>query len=255
MERELIMNFIKKEIDELKKNTDGMTNTQKFDHIYYYYKFHFVFLIVMTFFIGSLIHTITTQKDPHFYGLFINVSPNENERNYLSDFYAESFDVNLSKESITFDDTLFLSSGVDSMMDIAGQEKLVALIATSTVDVVATEEETFYSLAYSNMMHDLRDCFSEEELEKYEPYLCYIDKEVLDRMESARYETPAEEFVIEPYPATLEEMIDPMPVGLLVGNNTNLGKSYRFMGNGIMGIPGTTKQLENAKNFISVALN
>ncbi|MFI3174290.1 MAG: hypothetical protein R3Y53_03695 [Bacillota bacterium] len=249
------MNLIKKEIAELKNNTEGMTNAQKFNHIYYYYKFHFVFVVVMVVLLGSLIQTVVTKKDTHFYGLFINVIANENERNYLTDFYAEQFEVDLKKEEIVLDDTLFFTSDSQDMMGMASQQKLVALVATGSADTIAAEEDTFFSLAYSNFFYDLRDCLSDKEIALYEPYFCYIDKDVLDILEEARYETPTEEVVIEVFPESLEEMTNPIPVGLLVGSQTNLGKTYRFMGTGVIGIPASTQQLEQAKDFLSVALN
>lgn len=254
-ESERIMNFIKKEFEAFKKNTDGMSKAQKFDHIYYYYKFHFVFVIIMVLMIGNLTHSIMTKKDANVYGIFINVTSNETERNYLIDLYAESFGVDLKKEEIVLDETIFYGSEAQSVLDIASQEKLAALMITGTADVIATEEETFYSLAYSNMFYDLRDCLSDAEIEMYEPYFCYIDKAVLDFIESSSIAAPFDEVVVEVYPSTIEEMENPIPVGLLIGNHTNLGRSYYFMGTGIIGIPLTTDRLENTKNFLSVALN
>lgn len=249
------MNFIKQELELLKKNTDNMSNQQKFNHIYYYYKFHFIFVVIMVVFIGNLVQTIATQKDTNFYGIFINVSANETQRNYLSDLYAQTFDVNPKTEAIILDETLFSTTDTTQKLDIVDQEKLIALMLTGTADVISAEEETFYYLAYSDLFYDLRNCLSDAEIEMYAPYFCYIDQAILDSMSVTINENPSAELIIDTYPTTIDDMTNPIPVGILVRNNTNLSKAYQFQGTGIVGIPLTTERLENTKNFLSVALN
>lgn len=234
--------------NKFKERTKNLSRKQKFDYYWNYYRFYALAIIVGLAVVGDIFYSYYTAKETIFYGAFVNALPTDDEVDKLTELFIEKAEIDINESEFFLDSTLYVDLETDNS-DRTGQQKLITLIAAANLDLIGTDETTFKYFAYDDAFLDLTTCLSQEEIEKYEPYFYYIDKKALDIIHS----DTREDFYDYVMPSKYEEMDTPIPVGICVSEEHQLGKSYMFKGkNGVIGIVQNTKRINETLDFISV---
>lgn len=150
------------------------TFKQKYQYFKDYYRTPLIIAVLSLALIGVLLYNFMTRKDYAFYAALINCSPYP-ENEWFADDYASVAGIDTDREAICFDTSLYYvldSMDQDSLITV---QKLDTLVLSGTLDVMLGGGDEFAHYANPLLFTDLREVLTKEQLEKYEPYLYYVD--------------------------------------------------------------------------------
>lgn len=243
-------------MDEFKEEREALKNADfktKWNYFWDYYKLHTIIGSAILIFIVTMAYSILTTKDYAFYAAMVNSTAvvTEDITTFKEDYmtYAQ---IDPDEYEVQMDYSLMYKKNPKSELEKNASEKLLIYTSAGQIDAMVCGADSFPHQAAQGNFYDLREILTEEQLEKYEPYFCYVDQAILD----ARNEVPISGELNEVYPEAgdprkPEEMENPIPVGLLVTDCTKLTDTYYFEGDYIaVGVVANTTHLENALKFI-----
>ncbi len=221
----------------------------KVDYYWYYYKVHVITTIALTWFFGSIIYNYATQLPVAVNVTTINALEQEDMTDKFVEDFAQYFGLSSKEYDYDFDATTMLDHEHQDMHYVAGQQKLISLIASKAIDVFAADSFTYLTMIGTGMYMDLNETFSPEELELYKDNLFYVDKYLLDNPDIAASMPDEELAKIDPNkPETME---NPIPIGLTVPEDSVYMDAYRFIHDDmIVGIVINSERIDSAKIFI-----
>lgn len=125
-----------------------------------------LFLII----IGSLIYTSATHKDVAAQIVFINAinSPEADE-------FSEFMGLDLKKSEAIFDTSVYINVDMSDSSSYVNVQKLFALIAAEECDVIVGDPKTMTFYGDSEFYADLRNVFTESELEALGDKIVWYD--------------------------------------------------------------------------------
>ena len=156
--------------DEIKEERsrllEGKSTGYKIKYYVYYYKWYALGLVAALILIGSVIHSIRTNKDSALGVALINAAYDVDFDVVSAEFesYAEIDD----KHRAELDSSFTLSYDGEGAYDMQSEEKLFLTVATGQIDVVIAPESIFKRFADIGYISDLGDFLSEEDLSKYD---------------------------------------------------------------------------------------
>lgn len=152
-------------IDDIKEShgmTKGKGIKYKFNYFWEYYKWPTIGVIVGLIFIISIVKTIVTNKDIGFEAVLVNSldSPSES-------YFENLFGIDTSKQEVILDNSYTMYASTESYNEatVNSSQKLVAVVAAGSADVFIANSEITENYFNSEFFADLRDYFSNEELE------------------------------------------------------------------------------------------
>lgn len=148
----------------------ALSPKKKLEHILYYYKWYILAGIGLLWLLIALITTIFgNQKESLISGIFLNVATSEDGYTYLEDGYWEACgsDSNTRAE-VTTSRSLDFSTEVLSEDDSMSFIIVSSMIAARTLDYIITDESTLEGFWEQEVVLDLREILSEEELAGYD---------------------------------------------------------------------------------------
>ena len=219
-------------MDEFKEERAAMKNgtpKEKLAYFFDYYKWYVIVGVIAVIFAVTLIHQVATRKDTAFYALMLNVSA----YNYMDDSenanaFAEYAGIDTKEYDIQYDTTVQI--GTDAGDDYNSSQKLMVYIAAAELDVMVSDADSLAHYAYLGDFYDLRDFLSAEQLEKYADSFYYIDGAVKDEIQAASENGVLDYQPVYGDPHHPEDMADPIPAGLFLGEDCSLLKDYYFRG-------------------------
>ena len=244
-------------MDEFREEREALkhgTWKEKLSYFFDYYKWHVVVTIAAIIFIVSITYQIVTRKDTAFYAAMVNAIEQNSAEEYTRRF-AEYAGIDLEEYDVLLDTSMRIDLTTLDQITISSSEKLMALIASKTIDVFITDAAIMEQHANSDTFLDLREFLSEEQFAKYEPYFYYIDQAVVDE-KNARYQSHDSNYVPEyPDPRNPEAMQEPIPVGIYLNDSCALRNYYYYAeGDVIVGIVGNTERAEATSMFLDFIL-
>lgn len=223
------------------------------EYFWDYYKLHmFVFLAVVGF-LGNLGYTKLTAKEIILSGTLLNqynILGDEPTANLVDTFMVEQgFDADETK--VELNTSLRYSNNGDSSLNDATIQGLLAQCSGGTMDFVTGDMEAMTIFAYGDYFYDLREVLTEEEIEIYEPYFLYIDRDYQRQVDEA-FENPEVLLTMLPpdmrYP---EEMVDPAPILInLEGTNLYTDIYLELVDTLCFGFTVNSPNLETSKEFL-----
>lgn len=249
-----------------------------------YYKIPTAVIIATIIFTVCLIKDMSSNLPYGFYAVMINSTLHPEGQDIGEDF-AQYAGIDTENYYCLVDGTLTLSTSTYNTYDVSTQEKLMAITAAGDLDVMIADQSVFELYARNSYMTDLRDVLSEEELSKYDGYIYYFDKAIIDAIEDGSYEasydasaqedasdeassdatvseddisymlgisTPdsiiTEENFVLPDPETME---DPIPVGIVLTDSAFMKSTSTYAGSvPIFGIIGNSSRTDVAIRFL-----
>lgn len=154
-------------IDDIKENTAKMKGRSFKDKVQYFIQYYGVTTIVIIavgFFLFSIIKTMVTAKDTAFQAIMINAYqiPSEEE-------FAEYAGIDLEEYDVMFDNSYMLYTDPNTYNETAytTAQKLMAVVASGTADVMLGDKENIESYMSSGFFGDLRDFLDEKTIESF----------------------------------------------------------------------------------------
>lgn len=241
-------------MDEFKEEREALKKgplQDKIKYFIYYYKWHTIAVAAAIILAVTLIHDIVSAKDYAFYAAFINSIELDNSEEFNNAF-IEYAGIDTNEYEVAFDTTMYLlGSGSGDQLSVAASQKLVAYMAAGEFDIFSANYSLFSDYANSTYLFDLREILTEEQLKACEPYLYYVDRTVVEKIEEVESSLEPMDMPEVPDPSKPGEMEDPVPVGLFASELESLTNYYYLSEEGsAIGVPVNTKNLENAIKFI-----
>lgn len=242
-------------MDEFREEREALKNADlktKWMYFLDYYKWHTIGIIAGIIAVISFIYSAVTAKDTAFNAYFVNTYADTVKSEAFVNDFAAFAQIDLNEYYATIDTSMQMS--IDSLdeMTISSSERIMVTIAAGEVDFLAADEKTFSTYGTPDTMYDLREFFTEEELEKYKDYIYYVDMEEVRRKQKILDEGFVDSYVPKEYDHLApEEMTDPVPIGLCIQDCPKLKDTYYFKGDITpMGIVGNTKHPETVRLFL-----
>ena len=199
-----------------------------FEYFYDYYKFEAFVIFGVLFFIGNLAFTKLTDKHIVLSGALLNqynILAEEKTLDFAESFLKEQ-DIDLKKNKAEFNTTLRYAHSGDSSFNDATIQGLVAQCSGGTIDFITGDLEAMTIFAYGDYFYDLNEILTEQEIEIYEPYFLYIDRDYQRQIEEALATPELIPTMIRPDMRNPETMIDPVPVLIDISNSALHSEIY-----------------------------
>ena len=228
------------------KNLKGKPLKQKLEHIFTYYWIPIlVVAATLCFTVAYAVHLVTV-KDPGLTVTCINAYAQlDQAETYMTEF-ARKADIDLDQYEVRLSAELYISE--ENLMDSYDTlQVLGAHMAAQAIDVLVSDPQTLCPFIYQDAFADLTQVLSPEQQAQYGAYFLYMDLAVLKEPETVT-ETVAE----YPDPSKPELMAEPVPVALLLPEDSSFWQLCYFQAPGpvAIGILGNTLNTDNALAFL-----
>ena len=159
----------------------GMGFKAYWDYFWDYYKIHVIVGVLLIIFAVSLIRDVAGNKPFALNAVFINGASLDDE-SVLAEEFAEYEGIDTHEEQVFIDTSLVMSEDnvTASSNTISSTQKLYAMIAAKELDVILSDPDTFGKLSPNEMYLDLREYFTEDELDALGDRICYVDQAEID---------------------------------------------------------------------------
>ncbi len=240
----------------------GMGFKAYWDYFWDYYKIHVIVVVFAIVFIVMLIHDITSNIPYALNGIFINAN-SLNSPDSIEAEFAEREGINTEEAEVFLDVSTTLSATSTTQNDISSTEKLYAMIAANELDVCLADPQVFDRLASNDVYIDLREYFTEDELNALGDKVYYIDYAEIEAKNNADVDFSDEALQKQMEEAanyTFERrdpagMEDPLPVGIILEDNSLLSDNEFYPGvTPLAGIVISSERGEVAADFIRYLL-
>ncbi len=240
-------------MDEFREEREALkhgTPKQKLAYFLDYYKWQTIAAVVAIIVLVSFIYEQVTKKEDLLYATFLNCVSAQDASSVLSEDFLGRLGADPAKSQISIDNTLTITDNALDETTYASIQKMTVYIAAKELDLIACDEEVLNRYAYDEILFDLRDVLSPEQIKAYEPYFYYVDWAIVEKQAEA-YDNLEEYIPHYPDASKPEEMEDPVPVALFLGDNAKLKDLYEFVGDSpAIGIVVNTPRPEAATAFI-----
>ena len=244
-------------MDEFKEEREAVKNgtfQQKLSYFMDYYKWHVIVSVIALFLVISLVTQMISQKDSALYICLLNTYEDNDPAEYMQSL-AEYAGIDLNKEDILFDTSLFIEQGQLNQNSVLSTQKFVAYLAAGQLDMMITDSGSMVDYANDEYFYDMREFLTQEQVEKYEQYFYYVDMAVVQKKLDARSSLNQEYIPDYPDPRHPENMKQPIPVGLYLEGENTLKSLISFRSDEVViGVFRNTKHGENVSRFIDFLL-
>ena len=143
-----------------------MSPAKKAEHIYTYYKWPILLVLLALIVLGSVLHRQLTKKDPVLYLAFLNVSVGEDlERQLTADYLTEA-GLDASRQEVYLYKDLYISDDADTLnheFAYASKMKLSGAISAKKLDLVLMNREAYDILSGQGYLLDLSALLQERD--------------------------------------------------------------------------------------------
>lgn len=150
---------------------------QKLQHLWNYYKFHFVCLFILLYIIGYFVYGHLTQKENILYMAFINVETSESLTEQLSTDFMKDQNLDQKKKEFYLYQNLYLTEDENSEhheYTYASRMKILGSIDNQQLDLVLMNKEAYDAFSQNDYLCDLENVLSSENPQLYSELLPYL---------------------------------------------------------------------------------
>ncbi len=226
------------------KNLKGKPLKQKLEHIFTYYWIPILVVAVTLCFIVAYTVHLATVKEPGLTVTCINAYAQRDQAEAYMTAFAQRADIDLEQYEVRLSADLRISD--DNLLEAYDTfQVLGAHMAAQAIDMLVSDPQTLCPFIYQDAFADLTQVLSPEQQAQYGAYFLYMDLAVLEGQEA---ETVAE----YPDPSKPELMAEPVPVALLLPENSSFWQLCYSQTQGPVAICilGNTQNTDNALAFL-----
>ena len=249
------MKFIKRIQEDWQKVKD-MPTKEKWEFFWDYYKIQVFCILFAVLVIAQVVSSVSNQKEIAFSGFCINCKISLEEEPFWSGFYETAGIDGETQTAACYSDVQIMPG--QTQLNNNTVQRIIAGCAVQDVDFVAGDPYAFQVCAYTSqqLFADLREVLDEKTLEKYADRIYYIDKSIIDVLNSPVGEQVEPDTLAYPKdPKDPSTMKNPIPVGIDVSDRKDLQEAYYLDGTTIyVGAVRSTARPELTKQFIEYLL-
>lgn len=219
----------------------GQPLKAKLEHLFTYYRYPIIAAVILIAMVISLAVSISSQKESGFQAYLIGAIPkNENTDAFLEDF-ANVAGINTGTHFVSITPGGMVSEDGKDENSVVNAQTVAVKTAAGELDVLGCPTDRFLGYAYNEYFVDLRQVFSQEQLDLWGARLIYIDTALL-----------AEETLTQlPDPTDPSKMTSPMAVGLQISADGPLADYCLLANDGlVLGILCNAPNPEAAAMFL-----
>ena len=155
----------------------AMSPAKKAEHIYTYYKWPILLVLLALIVLGSVLHRQLTKKDPVLYLAFLNVSVGKDLERQLTADYLTDAGLDARRQEVYLYKDLYISDDADTLnheFAYASKMKLSGAISAKKLDLVLMNREAYDILSGQGYLLDLSALLQERDpalLETLSPLL------------------------------------------------------------------------------------
>lgn len=239
-------------MDEFKESRERMKNAtpkEKLAYFWCYYKFHTIFTLILLIILGTFVYESLTKKDTVFNAAFVNTAQIDSSNSEFIDNFANLLNIDTTKEQVHIDSSLYVDlENPSDQTTYYSLQKLITLLATSSVDITLMSEDLQRSYAYSDMFHDLTQVLTAEQIRLFTPYFYYIDAADCEAIEETQL--AGIDYLDYKDPYAPELMTTPIPVGIRLVDAQSLSNAYYYESTAILSIPISAPNIAYSIAFI-----
>lgn len=201
---------------------------QRLAYFWDYYKWYAIAAAVLLAVVAVYVGGLLSEAEDSVYGLMLNTCNmlNQQRNEQLAQDMASEFRQELGRSEKELELTLDVSHSYDPDNGYYGNYDTLQLILNYSMggmlDFVVADEASMLDLAYAGYFRNLKDLFSEQELEQYSGQLLYVDMAVILK-ENESMEAGGPDY---PDPRKPEDMEEPVPVFVDVSASDKIGQLY-----------------------------
>lgn len=167
---------------EEKQRMAGMTNRQKLDHLWTYYKDYMWIAAVVVILIGAIISSsFNLAKTRVVTGILVNITIDQEGMNYLSEDFAAKIDADPFWDQVDVEYTAFtaLTDQANSEQNYYAAMTVTAEVSAQRLDYMILDKVGMEFYISQSVYMDLRNFFTAQELEAFaaEDRLIYAQEE------------------------------------------------------------------------------
>lgn len=159
------------------KNVKGSWK-DKLEYFWMYYKLPVLVTLGVCFFVGYFVHAKLTEKESAFEALLFDIHTNAQEEE-LSEEFAGYAGIDTDEYEVVISTSLLLSDANSGNYTMASLAKLYTQVGTESLDACMMLESDFENYAEADCFADLRDIFTEQELEQFDQVYTDEDGQIL----------------------------------------------------------------------------
>lgn len=216
-------------MDEFKEERANLKNKslwKKISYFWMYYKWYVIGILLAVVIIGGAIYSIATQKEEVLFGITLNGAPTMYEEGFVNGF-TEYANIDTEECKVTINSTLRMNSSYSSE-SVGASEFIMVYTIAGDMDFAAMDPWGFTHYAYSSIFTDLSTLFTEEELERLDGMVYYMDAAVARRIEELEAAGKSADDVPLPNPFNPDEMQEPVPVGIDISGCKSFTDAYYY---------------------------
>lgn len=219
--------------DDIKKEHKKVRNgtpQEKVKYIADYYIWQIFLFVILIIILLSIVFAALTRKETVLSGVMLNSNELISAKTVesLCEEFLVDQGLDTSKNEVSINSNLTLVDNDDSNAtnNYIAVQTIMAQIEGKILDFVVSDLDSAINLAYSEFFVDLSTVLTPEQLAYYEPYLLYIDRAVIVKLQEA---VSSENYEIEieiPDCTQPELMEEPVPVFIDLSGNEKLEAFY-----------------------------
>lgn len=144
----------------------------KLHYIWDYYKWYFVFgIVIFTVAAYTIPAMIENHKEAVLYAAFVNSQIYSQETTTLMDDFVEQANIDMDGKRIVLDTSLIIDRDKADQISMQHNQKVLALFSSNTLDVMINDEDNYQFYASQGAFQSLEDVLPKDIFEKYKPYM------------------------------------------------------------------------------------
>lgn len=159
------------------KNVEGSWK-KKLEYFWMYYKLPLFAVVGACLIIGYFAYAKAAEKEAAFSAMLLDIHTDVQEE-VLAEEFADYAGIDTKKYEVSVSTSLLLSDSTSGSYTMASLAKFYTQIGTESLDVCMMLKDDFITYAESDSFMDLREVFTEEELEKFSELYTDAEGQVL----------------------------------------------------------------------------
>ena len=228
----------------------GKPLREKLEYIFTYYWAAILGCVFLIVFLASWIGGALSQKDTALSGYLLNGITRESYDGDFTQAFMDHQQIDSDKYSFNLTADVSYSSTEISDTTVAVLESIVVQTYAKELDFIVVDLENYPVLSAYYL--ELTSVLTEEQLQKWQDYFVYVEKDELDKLTTEF----SDQVVLPKYHLSAEGMNNPVPLGIRLPENSKLLEASTYLSKDVIfGITRGVQNTENTLAFLEYILN